>query len=351
VAAPPAAAAARIAVSNSRLVRLIALVAAALVFFPLVVLITVVAWFSHAGSQQQAPAWLGPATGIPPQYVPLYNEAGRAFGVNPFLLAAIHKHETGFSTNPATYRINFAGCCIGAMQMNVTDGTWDGVKDAYRAGARPAEYPHPDEPHPQPTDDFDAIMAAAKLLRIKVGGARITRLDQTAWTAAHNYAGAGPDAVAYANAIMAIARAFERAAREPPAANAQLSWPVPPDTPITSPFCERRAWEACHPGVDLGVPPGTPVHAAADGQVTIAGHVSGYGNYICIEHAARLSTCYGHLSRFAAGIHVGAFVHRGDVIALSGCTGLCFGPHLHFEVRLGPGLPAPVVDPLEYLPH
>jgi hypothetical protein len=347
----PVAAAARVAMSSRRLRRLVLLAALGVLFLPLVVLVTVVAWFSHAGSAQQAPAWIGPATGIPPQYVPLYNAAGHAFGVNPFLLAAIHKHETGFSTNPDTYRINFAGCCIGPMQMNVVDGTWDAVKDAYRAAPRPDTYPHPDGPHPQPTDDFDAIMAAAKLLRIKAGGARIPRLDHTAWTAAHNYAGRGPDAAAYANQIMGIALAFERAARSPDVATDGLSWPVPPGTPITSPFCERRAWEACHPGIDLGVPVGTPIWAAGDGQVTIAGPVSGYGNYICIQHAARLSTCYGHLSRFARATHVGAFVHRGEVIAWSGCTGLCFGPHLHFEVRLGPGLPAPVVNPLDYLPN
>lgn len=348
--AAPAAVAARAALSSRRLRRLILTVALALALLPLLVLITVVAWFSHAGSQQQAPAWIGPATGIPPQYVPLYNAAGRAFAVNPFLLAAIHKHETGFSTNPDTYRINFAGCCIGAMQMNVVDGTWDSVRYAYRRAARPATYPHPDAPHPQPTDDFDAIMAAAELLRIKANHAPIPRLDHTAWLAARDYAGAGPDATAYANAVLDIARAFELQARTPRSSPNQLSWPVPPDTPVTSPFCERRAWEACHPGIDLGVPIGTPVTAAADGLVTIAGLVSGYGNYLCIQHQPRLSTCYGHLSRFAPAIHLGAIVTRGELIAFSGCTGLCFGPHLHFEVRLGPGLPAPVVNPLDYLP-
>jgi Peptidase family M23 len=322
-----------------------------LVAFPILCITAAVSWFSAAGSQAQAPAWIGPATGIPPQYVPLYNEAGRAFGVNPFLLAAIHKHETGFSTNPDTYRINFAGCCIGAMQMNVTDGTWRSVADAYRQAERPGDYPHPDTPHPQPTDDFDAIMAAAKLLRIKAGGRPIRELDQTAWLAARNYNGAGPVAEAYATAVLQTAKEFERASRAPPRGGSALAWPVPAGTPVTSPFCERRAWEACHPGVDLGVPAGTPIWAAADGRVTVAGVVSGYGNYICIQHELHLATCYGHLSRFASGVHVGAPVEQGEVIALSGCTGLCFGAHLHFEVRLGSGLPAPVVNPLDYLPR
>jgi murein DD-endopeptidase MepM/ murein hydrolase activator NlpD len=121
----------------------------------------------------------------------------------------------------------------------------------------------------------------------------------------------------------------------------QLIWPV--NGPITSPFCERRPWEACHPGIDIGVPSGTPIHAADSGRVSIAGWVSGYGNYTCIQHTASLSTCYGHQSSIM--VHVGESVSQGQVIGLSGCTGLCFGPHLHFEVRIN-GTP---VNPLNYL--
>jgi murein DD-endopeptidase MepM/ murein hydrolase activator NlpD len=120
-----------------------------------------------------------------------------------------------------------------------------------------------------------------------------------------------------------------------------LIWPV--NGPITSPFCERRAWEACHPGIDIGVPSGTPIHAADSGRVSIAGWVSGYGNYTCIQHTATLSTCYGHQSRIM--VSVGQGVSQGQVIGLSGCTGLCFGPHLHFEVRIN----GSVVNPLNYL--
>jgi peptidoglycan DL-endopeptidase CwlO len=121
----------------------------------------------------------------------------------------------------------------------------------------------------------------------------------------------------------------------------QLIWPV--NGPITSPFCERRAWEACHPGIDIGVPTGTPIHAADSGRVSIAGPVSGYGNYTCIQHTSSLSTCYGHQSRIM--VSVGQSVSQGQVIGLSGCTGLCFGPHLHFEVRIN----GAVTNPLNYL--
>jgi murein DD-endopeptidase MepM/ murein hydrolase activator NlpD len=121
----------------------------------------------------------------------------------------------------------------------------------------------------------------------------------------------------------------------------QLIWPV--NGPITSPFCESRPWEACHPGIDIGVPSGTPIHAADGGRVSIAGWVSGYGNYTCIQHTSVMSTCYGHQSRIM--VSVGQSVTQGQVIGLTGCTGLCFGPHLHFEVRIN----GSVVNPLNYL--
>jgi murein DD-endopeptidase MepM/ murein hydrolase activator NlpD len=123
-----------------------------------------------------------------------------------------------------------------------------------------------------------------------------------------------------------------------------MIWPV--NGPITSPFCERRAWESCHPGIDIGVPSGTPIRAAASGKVTLmqsVGASGGYGNFTCVSHTATLSTCYAHQSRFATSL--GADVSQGQVIGYSGCTGLCFGAHLHFEVRIN----GAVTNPLNYL--
>jgi len=123
-----------------------------------------------------------------------------------------------------------------------------------------------------------------------------------------------------------------------------MIWPV--NGPITSPFCERRAWEACHPGIDIGVPSGTPIRAAASGKVTLmqsVGASGGYGNYTCVSHTSTLSTCYAHQSRFATSL--GASVSQGQVIGYTGCTGLCFGAHLHFEVRIN----GAVTNPLNYL--
>lgn len=121
----------------------------------------------------------------------------------------------------------------------------------------------------------------------------------------------------------------------------QMIWPV--NGPITSQYCERRAWEACHPGIDIGVPSGTPIRAALGGRVALAGPNGGYGNFTCIQHAGVLSTCYAHQS--SIGVSVGQTVSQGQVIGISGCTGLCFGPHLHFEVRVN----GAVTNPLNYL--
>ncbi|HEY6780551.1 MAG TPA: peptidoglycan DD-metalloendopeptidase family protein [Thermoleophilaceae bacterium] len=119
----------------------------------------------------------------------------------------------------------------------------------------------------------------------------------------------------------------------------QLIWPV--NGPVVSPFGMR--WGRLHAGVDIAVPTGTPIHAADAGRVVLMGWVDGYGNYTCIQHTSSLSTCYGHQSRF--GTSNGAAVSQGQVIGYVGCTGHCFGPHVHFETRIT-GSP---VDPMGYL--
>jgi murein DD-endopeptidase MepM/ murein hydrolase activator NlpD len=116
-------------------------------------------------------------------------------------------------------------------------------------------------------------------------------------------------------------------------------WPV--NGPVVSPFGMR--WGRLHAGVDIAAGSGTPIRAAAAGQVVLMGWVGGYGNYTCIQHGGGLSTCYAHQSSFATSN--GASVGQGQVIGYVGCTGHCFGDHLHFETRTG-GSP---VDPMGYL--
>jgi murein DD-endopeptidase MepM/ murein hydrolase activator NlpD len=119
----------------------------------------------------------------------------------------------------------------------------------------------------------------------------------------------------------------------------QLIWPV--NGPVVSPFGQR--WGRLHAGVDIAVPSGTPIRAADGGTVVLLGWVGGYGNYTCVQHTGSLSTCYAHQSSFATS--QGASVRQGQVIGYIGCTGHCYGDHLHFETRVN-GSP---VDPLGYL--
>ncbi len=124
-----------------------------------------------------------------------------------------------------------------------------------------------------------------------------------------------------------------------PSAGASLLWPV--SGPVTSGFGFR--WGRMHEGIDIGVPSGTPVHAAAAGTVVYAGSLGGYGNIVVIDHGNGISTAYAHNSSLS--VAQGASVGAGSVIALSGNTGHSTGPHVHFEVRVD-GAP---VDPTGYL--
>jgi murein DD-endopeptidase MepM/ murein hydrolase activator NlpD len=119
----------------------------------------------------------------------------------------------------------------------------------------------------------------------------------------------------------------------------QLIWPV--NGAVVSPFGMR--WGRLHAGIDIAVPAGTAIRAADTGRVVLMGWVGGYGNYTCVQHTGSLSTCYAHQSSFATSN--GAAVSQGQVIGYVGCTGHCFGDHLHFETRVG-GSP---VDPMGYL--
>jgi murein DD-endopeptidase MepM/ murein hydrolase activator NlpD len=86
-----------------------------------------------------------------------------------------------------------------------------------------------------------------------------------------------------------------------------------------------------HKGVDYAAPTGTPVHAAGDGKVRFVGRKGGYGNVVEIDHAAGVTTVYGHLSKFARGLSRGDRVRQSEIIAYVGMTGLATGPHLHYE--------------------
>jgi hypothetical protein len=165
---------------------------------------------SASGSGETASSFGASAVHIPAAweagFYPIYAEAQHVFDVNWLLLASIHMQESAFSTAPSTYHgLNFAHCCGGPMQFNVTNGpvtTWGLVKDAYRYGKRPATYDHQTARHPSIYDDFDSVMAAAWLLSSDGAG---TSLDDSAWWAAYDYYGHDATGVAYADEVLARA--------------------------------------------------------------------------------------------------------------------------------------------------
>jgi murein DD-endopeptidase MepM/ murein hydrolase activator NlpD len=146
----------------------------------------------------------------------------------------------------------------------------------------------------------------------------------------------------------------------PPSSSATLMWPM--NGVVTQGFGPSQVaiepavtlagitYPHFHTGIDIASSFGTPVRAAADGVVALAGaetdglgHLVGYGNYVVIAHGGNLITLYGHLNQEL--VAAGQAVHAGDVIGLEGSTGNSTGPHVHFELRVH-GVPA---DPTGYV--
>jgi murein DD-endopeptidase MepM/ murein hydrolase activator NlpD len=166
-------------------------------------------------------------------------------------------------------------------------------------------------------------------------------------SAHREYAGEAAALAAQSSELAARIQAAQVAPERSPAAFAVdstqsasgLIWPV--SGPVVSPFGIR--WGRMHEGIDISAGSGTPIAAAAAGTVISAGWMGGYGNLVLIDHGGGLATAYAHLSGFAVG--GGQSVSQGQVVGYVGCTGHCYGPHVHFEVRVN----GAAVDPLGYL--
>jgi len=122
-------------------------------------------------------------------------------------------------------------------------------------------------------------------------------------------------------------------------------WPV--EGQITGSFGERidpfNGEGAFHCGVDIAATVGQSVIAPADGTVTFADFLGGYGRAVVIDHGHGITTRYGHLASFA--VASGEYIHRGDTIGYVGLSGRSTGPHLHYEVRIN----ETPVNPYKYL--
>lgn len=121
-------------------------------------------------------------------------------------------------------------------------------------------------------------------------------------------------------------------ASEPQQSSAGMTWPV--SGRVTSYFGYRYHpilhFSRFHAGVDFGASWGSPIVAAADGQVAAAGWAGGYGRQVRIAHGGGVVTSYSHMSEIVAS--PGSYVHAGQLIGYVGSSGLSTGPHLHYEV-------------------
>lgn len=283
---------------------------------------------------------------IPAEYLKLYQDAAQTYGEGSLdwaILAAIGVVETnhGHSTLPGVHSGANPWGAAGPMQFGIggaagntwgaygVDGNGDGARNVY--------------------DPEDAIPAAGNYLRANyrvAQGSEHARLRRAIW--AYNHA------PWYVDKVLAQAERYRGECREREGdaqpitddyigGTGRLAWPV--NGPVVSPFGQR--WGRLHAGIDIAAPAGRPIHAAAPGRVTLAGPVSGYGNFVCVQHRRTLSTCYAHLSAYRT--RVGEELQRGEIVGLVGCTGHCFGDHLHFEVRLGTNLAGRPVNPIPLL--
>jgi len=124
----------------------------------------------------------------------------------------------------------------------------------------------------------------------------------------------------------------------PVSGNGTFAWPV--SGAVTSPFGWR--WGRMHEGIDIAASGGNPIGASADGTVIVAGWQGGYGNLVVVSHGT-LATAYAHMSR--VNVSVGQRVTRGQTLGAVGCTGHCYGDHVHFEVRVN----GSAVNPIPYM--
>ena len=125
-------------------------------------------------------------------------------------------------------------------------------------------------------------------------------------------------------------------------------WPLPGYYRLSSLFGYRihpiTGKAHSHTGIDIPAPSGTPILAAKSGQVVTSGWHDSYGNYVVVDHGNGNSTLYAHMSSRA--VKEGDVVSQGQVIGVTGSTGISSGPHLHYEITEGGSR----VNPLNYLP-
>jgi murein DD-endopeptidase MepM/ murein hydrolase activator NlpD len=258
---------------------------------------------------------------IPVEYLTLYQDAARSFGLDWPVLAAVGRVESDHGRLSADCEPNEAGA-VGPMQFLPASfaqaSDWAGLADA------------------DICDPADAVPAAAAYLR-QYGAPDDWRRALFAYNRSQ----------AYVDLVLAWAARYGHASA--------TSWPLdgpitqlfgPTDFELQPPLWYRGRWyEHFHAGLDIGAPLGTPVVAISAGAVTFAGEIADGAVVVEIEHAPGVTSAYAHLQPDLP-VRAGQRVAAGQVVGSVGLTGITTGPHLHLAVFAG----AEYVDPVSVLP-
>jgi hypothetical protein len=245
---------------------------------------------------------------IPSNYIALYQESGRRYGLDWPVLAAVGRIESDHGRLTPDCAPNAAGA-VGPMQF--LPATF--AEAAKLAGLNDSA---------NPCDPGDAIPAAAAYLR--------SRGAPDDWRRAlRSY----NPSDAYVDLVLAWAARYGHATA--------LLWPLdgritqrfgPTESELQPPLWYRGRWHPhFHAGIDIAAPVGTPVRAIAAGVVTFAGEIADGAVVVEVEHAPGVTSAYAHLEP-GAPVHEGDLVVSGDVIGSVGLTGITTGPHLHFAI-------------------
>lgn len=297
------------------------------------------------------------ANEIPAEYLPIYKEAGAAYNVPWNLLAAHHRVETVFSTiDPMISYVGAEG------HMQFMPCTWAGWGyPGCVGGLGGASIPESIKTNPEqikkyggygvdgngdgkadPWDLKDAMYSAANYLAANGAADGDLAKAVRAYNHSDQYV---KDVLGFADKYVNGYVAIETGGKSIDG----ITWPTPGLNIITSLLGGRvdpvYGYQAFHGGIDISGSNamGKPVVAFADGTVTFAGSLGGYGNAVIVDHGNGLTSLYGHMSLISTS--VGKKVNSGTKIGAVGSTGKSTGPHLHFTVKVNDT----TVDPMKYL--
>lgn len=321
-------------------------------FLIIIVLLLAMAIIPMVSDEQIELSDFGSET-IPSDYIPIYQAAGKKYGVDWLLIAAIHKIETNFSQNVA---VSSAGAIGHTQFMKCTwlgygyPGCSSAPKEVYTNVSLINKYggygvDGNKNGKADPWELEDSIYATAKYLAASMHGKTEEEKIRSA-IYAYNHADW------YVDQVLSYYEMFKKGGGTTTVEiKGNKAWVCPFTKNLTSYFGSRTSPTSgksgeFHKGIDISSSGiyGKPVTAYASGTVVYSQYNSGgYGYLVIIDHGNGLKTYYAHMKQ--QGVPVGTKVKAGQVVGYVGSTGDSTGPHLHFEVRVN----NQPVDPLSYV--